>query len=486
MKNDNRKLHILPNSIGLLILELIVLVADIVFLSLLAVLDILPMAANISVFVIIILLTALIFKLLNSRKEGTKQRKTGAVISVLLILLLGVGCFYLFTTYEVFHNMSDEDKQYESFYVVALKHGDYKKLSDIEGKTVFTYESPSSSYKEAQETLKKETGVSYKEVGGFMKLQTTLIDGKKNEHDRIIFLSSSNYDMICEYTKGFEENTRIIHQVTVDIQNKDLAKRVGITEEPFNVYISGIDTYGGIGKVSRSDVNMIMTVNPQNKQILLTSIPRDTYVKLHSYGQLDKLTHSGIYGIDETVSTVEDWLNLDINYYIRVNFTSLQDIVDAIGGIDVTSPHAFKSSVSEYSYTEGVNHLDGEAALFFARERKSFSDGDQERIKNQQRVLSAILEKVTGSSVILTKYTQLLNAVGDEIQTNLAQKDISSLVRTQLSDLGDWNIESISITGKGTYDSTYSMGSRQLYVVVPDDASVEAAQEKIEANMGSK
>ncbi|WP_269477111.1 LCP family protein [Hominibacterium faecale] len=481
MQNDNRKLHILPNSIGLLILELIVLIADIVFLTLVAVLDILPMAANIAIFAIVIILTALIFKLLNSRKEGTKQRKTGAVLSVLLILLLGIGCFYLFTTYAVFHNMSDEDKQYESFYVVALKHGDYKKLSDIKGQTVFTYESNSSVYKEAQETLKKEADVNYKEVGGYMKLQTTLIDGKDKEHDRIIFLSSSNYDMICEYAKEFEDNTRIIHQVKIDIQNKDLAKRVGITKEPFNVYISGIDTYGGIGKVSRSDVNMIMTVNPQKKQILLTSIPRDTYVALHSYGQLDKLTHSGIYGIDETVSTVEDWLDLDINYYIRVNFTSLQDIVDAIGGIDVTSPRAFKSSVSEYSYKEGENHLDGEAALFFARERKSFSDGDQERIKNQQRVLSAILEKVTGSSVILTKYTQLLNAVGDEIQTNLNQKDISSLVRMQLSDLGGWSIESISITGRGTYDSTYSMGSRQLYVVIPDDASVKEAQERIEA-----
>lgn len=480
MQSNNRKIHILPNSIGLLILEVIVLIADIVFLSLLAVLDLLPMAVNIAIFVILILLTVLAFKLLNSRKKDTNQRKAGAVLSVLLILFLGIGCFYLFTTYTVFHNMSDEDKQYESYYVVALKHGDYKKLSDIEGKTVFTYESNSSAYKDAQEILKKEADVTYEEVSGYMKLQTTLIDGKNNEHDRIIFLSSSNYDMICEYAKEFEDHTRIIHQITVDIQNKDLAKRVGITKEPFNVYISGIDTYGGIGKVSRSDVNMIMSVNPQTKEILLTSIPRDAYVTLHSYGKLDKLTHSGIYGIDETVSTVEDWLDLDINYYIRVNFTSLQDIVDAIGGIDVTSPQAFKSSVSEYSYTEGINHLGGEAALFFARERKSFSDGDQERIKNQQRVLSAILEKVTGSSVILTKYTQLLNAVGDEIQTNLTQKDISALVRMQLSDLGNWTIDTISITGKGTYDATYSMGSRKLYVLVPDDASVEEAQGRIE------
>ena len=215
---------------------------------------------------------------------------------------------------------------------------------------------------------------------------------------------------------------------SVDINNKDIAKRVGITSEPFNVYISGIDTYGGIKKVSRSDVNMIMTVNPKEKKILLTSIPRDMYVTLHSSGQLDKLTHSGIYGIDETVSTVEDWLGTDINYYIRVNFTSLQDIVDAIGGVDVESPKAFKSAVSKYTYTEGMNHLNGEAALFFARERKAFADGDNERVKNQQRVVKAIVDKISGSSVILLKYTQLMNTVGQEVQTNLTEKDISSQI----------------------------------------------------------
>ena len=283
---------------------------------------------------------------------------------------------------------------------------------------------------------------------------------------------------------SFEKRTRIVHTVSVEIENKDIAKRVGITQEPFNIYISGIDTFGGISKVSRSDVNMIMTVDPVDKKILLTSIPRDMYVDLHSYKAKDKLTHSGIYGVGETVETVEDWMGIDINYYIRVNFTSLEDIVDAIGGVDVESPYAFKSSVSKYSYSEGINHLDGEAALFFARERKSFEEGDQERIKNQQRVLKGIINKITGSTAILTGYTKILDTVGDQIQTNMSQSDIGSLVKMQLEDIGGWSIETTEIKGTGTNASTYSMGSRQLYVVIPDESSVKDAQMKINEMTG--
>ncbi len=485
-KNGRSKKHSIFSSPLLLIPVILLLVFEIAFMSLLMSLSVLPTIYNIIILIVLLGLTALVFKLLSCRKEVTKQRKVGVGISIFLILLLGVGIFYLFTTYSAFGRMSDADKQYEDFYVVALKDGIYRNVKDIEGETVHTHQSSSSVYEKAQEMLKEEADVEYEESGGYMQLRSVLIDEEDKEHDELIFLSSSNYDMICEYDDEFENRTRIVYTVSVEIGNRDIAKRVGITEEPFNVYISGIDTYGGIEKVSRSDVNMIMTVDPVDKKILLTSIPRDTYVTLHTYGELDKLTHSGIYGINETISTVEDWLDIDINYYVRVNFTSVEDIVDAIGGIDVTSEYAFETHGRQnrgYSFVEGENYLDGASALAFARERKSFEDGDQERIKNQQRVLSAILNKITSSSAILTGYTQILNTVGDEIQTNMERRDISSLVRMQLEDLGGWSIESISIEGEGTNASTYSMGARQLYVVIPDESSVKAAQDAIDAMM---
>lgn len=479
MKNMKRLLS--QNGV-FLVFGLILLIVDVTFISMLFILSVLPTLYTIIILVVLIGLTLLAFKLLACRKEVTKQRKIGVVLSVIMIVVLAVGCYYLFTTYSAFSRMSDEDKQYEDFYVVALKGGSYRNAGDIEGETVHIHQSSSSTYEQAQDMLADEADVGYEEVSGYMDLKPVLIDDKGEEHDELIFLSSNYYDMICEYVADFEDDTRVIHTVSVEIGSNDIARRVGITNQPFNVYISGIDTFGGISRVSRSDVNMIMTVDPVDKEILLTSIPRDTYVTLHSYGALDKLTHSGIYGVGETVETVEDWLGIDINYYIRVNFTSVEDIVDAIGGIDVTSEYAFETHGRQnrgYSFVEGVNHLDGAAALAFARERKSFEEGDQERIENQQRVMMAILNKITGSTAILTSYTQIMNTVGDEIQTNMSESDISSLVRMQLADLGGWNIERISISGSGTYASTYSMGDRQLYVVIPDENSVKAAQDAI-------
>lgn len=482
MAKEKKKIDILPKSPGLTIVLLLYIIIELTFAILFMAVDVLPTVFNVVIWAVLLLMTVLLFKLLACRKKQTKQRKLGVILSIVMMVILSIGCFYLFTTYSALSRMSDADRQYEDFYVVALKDGRYRDLEDIKKETVHIHDSKSQTYDEAQEQLKEEADVTYEEAGGYIQLKSVLIDEEGKKKDELIFLSSSNYEIICEDIESFEDDTKVIHTVSVEIKENDIAKRVGITEEPFNVYISGIDTFGGIDKVSRSDVNMIMTVDPKDKKILLTSIPRDMYVTLHSYGAKDKLTHSGIYGIGETVQTVEDWLGIDINYYIRVNFTSVEDIVDAIGGIDVTSEYAFETHGRQnrgYSFVEGENHLDGASALAFARERKSFEEGDQERIKNQQKVLKGVLEKVTGSTAILTGYTGIMNSVGDEMQTNMSESDIASLVRMQLEDLGSWDIEMISIKGTGTNAATYSMGSRQLYVVIPDEASVKTAQDAI-------
>ena len=178
---------------------------------------------------------------------------------------------------------------------------------------------------------------------------------------------------------------------------------------------------------------------------------------------MDKLTHSGIYGIDETVSTVEDWLGVEMNYYVRINFSMLVKMVDAIGGIDVNSKYAFKSAVSDYRYSKGVNHLDGKAALYFARERKSFKDEDEQRIRNQQLVLKAMGDKISGSTALLTGYTDILDAVKGKMQTDLSDRDIAALMKMQeLADPDKWDIKTIALTGVDSYEYTYSMGQREL------------------------
>ncbi len=478
-----KKLNLIPASPVLAILMLVTIFAEAIFMIFLEGLDVLPGKFAVIVLILLIGVLVLIIKLLNCRKKVTKQRKIGVIVAALLIVILGVGSFYLYSTYSMFHKISGKDQQTEDFYVVALKHGSYDKIKDVKGKTVHITKNETDTYKQAKDKLEKKAKVTYKEEEHYLSLGHVLIDKDGETHDEVIFLSDVNYQMLEEGIDDFEKKTKIIYTISIPVDSKDVAKRIDVTKDSFNVYISGIDTFGGINKVARSDVNMIMTVNPKEKKILLTSIPRDMYVKLHSYGQLDKLTHSGIYGVDETVTTVEDWLGIDINYYVRVNFTTLVDVVNVIDGVDVESDRAFKSSVSKYRYTKGTNHLDGEAALYFARERKSFKDGDNQRIKNQQKVLKGIIEKVTGSTVILRKYTKLLDAVGSEMQTNLKDSDISKLVKMQLNDLGGWTIESISIKGKGTKAETYSMGSQKLYVAIPDDDSVAAAQEAIQQVM---
>ncbi len=262
------------------------------------------------------------------------------------------------------------------------------------------------------------------------------------------------------------------------------AKKVDICEETFNVYLTGIDQWAsekGLD-LERSDVNMLVTINPQTHKILLTSIPRDTYVKLHTAQQMDKLTHTGIYGVEETLTTVEDWLGIDINYYAKMNYTAARDIIDAMGGIDIYSPVEFYSSIKGYHYKQGWNHLTGKRALFFARERKSFEGQDEVRVENQQRVLKAIIKKMTSSTTLLTKYGNIMDAAGDNLQTNFDTKDMKELVKMQLTDLAEWNVETQKIEGNPDQDYCASLSSKNRYDIFrPSDESVEACLKKIES-----
>ena len=254
--------------------------------------------------------------------------------------------------------------------------------------------------------------------------------------------------------------------------------------EPFNLYISGIDSRNGIEETARSDVNMIVTVNPHKREVLLTSIPRDAYVRLHMNGELDKLTHTGIYGIDETIGTVEDWMGVDIDYYARVDFQMLVNLVNAIGGIDVYSDYAFKSAVTDWTYEKGWNHCTGKKALYFARERKAFKDKDQQRIKNQQKVLKAIFKKVTGDKALLLNYTEILKAVEGDMQTDVPMGLVSELVRNQLETGDDWTIHRQQVKGRMDQKGTWSMGPlRPLDVCVINEKSLNNCADRINALM---
>lgn len=261
----------------------------------------------------------------------------------------------------------------------------------------------------------------------------------------------------------------------------------GIAREPFNIYITGIDQWESEKgyDLERSDVNMIVTVSPQTKKILLTSIPRDTYVPLHRTGTMDKLTHTGIYGVDETLNTVEDWLGIEQDYYVKMNFTAVVDIINAMGGIDVYSPVEFTPVKREWwTVQKGWNHMNGKEALAFARERKAFDGQDSARVENQQRVVDAILKKAMTSPTILTQYPSILKAASDNMSTNLSPKDMQEIAKMQLEDLGEWDIEKQKIKGEYDMDYVASLAVTNKYCIYrPDDASVEQVKQKIKTIM---
>ena len=413
-----------------------------------------------------------------------KRHKTLKLNIFCLILIIILSAGYIFAnkyvdlTMNFLEKILTEVTETEEYYVVVRKDSSYNKLEDINSKELYIFQIE----EDVKEKIQKQVTVDIKTKDSVIDLGNDLLSSKID----VIAVSSSQYNIIAEEIKEFKDKTKIIATETHRIENKvsieDKNSKYNVDNGVFNIYISGIDTYGSINNVSRSDSNTVVTVNLNTHEILLTSIPRDYYVTLHSKKAKDKLTHSGIYGITETVTTVEDLLDIDINYYVRVNFTTLIELIDTLGGVDVYSDYNF--SKGGYNFQKGYNHLNGESALVFSRERYSFASGDNQRIKNQQKVIEAIINKVSNSTTILTKYTSILNSLSGSFNTNIEQNEISSIVKSQLANMQSWKVKSISLTGTGASSPTYSMGSQKLYVMNPNQSSVNEAKSTIKSVMG--
>ena len=264
-----------------------------------------------------------------------------------------------------------------------------------------------------------------------------------------------------------------------------------ITKEPFVVYLSGVDNRGDLTEKARSDVNILAVVNPTTKQAALINTPRDYYVDLAGTDSKDKLTHAGLYGVETSMATLGNLYGVNVEHYIRINFAGFISIIDAVGGVDVYSDQAFTSVGSPGYYdpttfAEGWNHLDGKSALAFARERHAFASGDIQRGINQMKVIDAMANKLKSPTVLMS-FSKLMDAVSDCFVTSLSQEQISALVRMQLSDLANWDIQSYSVTGSsGKSSQCYSAKGQSLYVMKPDESSVTQAKELIASVLGGE
>ena len=264
-----------------------------------------------------------------------------------------------------------------------------------------------------------------------------------------------------------------------------------ITKEPFVIYLSGVDTRGELTENARSDVNILAAVNPATKRVALINTPRDYYVDLAGTDSKDKLTHAGLYGVETSMATLGGLYGVSVDHYIRINFAGFIQIIDALGGVDVYSDQAFTSVGSPGYYdpttfVEGWNHLDGKSALAFARERHAFASGDIQRGINQMKVIDAMLNKIK-SPALLMGFSKIMDAASDCFVTSFSQDQISALVRMQLSDLAEWDIESYTVTGSSSSSTKcYSAKGQKLYVMKPDDASVNKAKEMIASVLGGE
>ncbi|MCR4673128.1 MAG: LCP family protein [Lachnospiraceae bacterium] len=292
--------------------------------------------------------------------------------------------------------------------------------------------------------------------------------------------------------KTFSDRTRLLYEVTfevdmstetVDPEEEQAAanrKKLGtVSERPFIMYISGSDTTGYLLESTRSDVNILVVVNPVTKQILLLNTPRDFYVENPAgNGALDKLTHCGIYGISNSVAALSWLYDADIEYYAQINFTGFETLIDAIGGVTVYSEYEF--SAKDYTYYVGYNDMDGAKALVFARERHSFAGGDRVRGQNQMRVINAVIQKISSDGVaLLTNYSQIMNSIQGMFKTNMTSSDIEALIKLQLNEMPSWNVVSYAVTGSDGSATTYTTPGAYAYVMIRDESTVEKAKELI-------
>lgn len=452
-------------------------------------------------------LVALIFVfLINFFTNHTPSKIFLSLLVICLVFVSGMGNYYVYKTSHMIEKVTtNEEKVKNIVSVIALTNSNIQDITDLSTSNKVAVLKSIDTYgtKKSIKDVCKQFDVEKKSELPFT------IDSANSVQEAVNSLYNEDVDAIIinetyrtnikeiESFSDFDENTKVIYQTVYYTEAKNDALAVSdITNEPFSILISGNDTYGDVGELSRSDVNMVVTINPLTSTVLLTSIPRDTYMPTYCdatetcvIGAMDKITHTGIYGINTTQRTVENFLDMEINYTFRANFSSVIDIVDALGGVDIyveegMAVSTFYADHTLEGVTEGWNHLDGKRALAYARERHAYLDGDNQRVRNQQQVLMAIFEKATSTDII-TKYASLLDALSKAFETNLTTNEITDLIKFQIQAMPEWKFESYQITGYGDMLNCAALGS-EASVTVPYDESIRIAQEKIRAVLDGK
>lgn len=499
-KNPNRKSPLIRVISIISILLAIALIIKVIKI------DILPLNFEITILGAVLLLTLILFIFYNFTSHSKIARVFGGFMIIVVTLSYGLGYFYLYKTAGMLSTISTSssgsgtklgslsDEMTNNVSVIVMKSSNYSSLKDLSGKKIgTTSELDTKSTEKCLTDIKKSIDFDQEDYPNYNQEMTDLYDGRIDG----VILDESSRGIVYEQFLNISQVTKVVHTTSYKAPREhaivDSKHPVDVTKDPFTIYFSGNDSFGNIQETGRTDSNMLVTVNPKTHRILMTSIPRDYYVPVACAedaadgcldGQKDKLTHTGLYGVQTTINTIEDFMDVDINYYVRVNFSSLTNIVDAIGGVDVTvgkglAVDQFYTDDTIGGVVEGENHLDGQKALAYARERYAYEDGDLQRVKNQQQVLKAIIKKVKSPSMLL-KYASLIDAIGSAIETNMPSSSITNFVKFQLASNSSWKFESYPMVGDTGMEFSPSLGDTAS-VTYQDRGSIETAHDKIEA-----
>ena len=469
------------------VITIIVIMLSVVFMGLLAMTKMIPTIYMLIIGIVLAVIAAIIW-LLVWHTRYTGRFIGGTVLAVIMIAILAFGGFYINKTRSAISNISGETTEVTQM-AVYVKSDDA--ADSVEATAGYTYGILSSLDREntdgALAHLNSQFGteVQTKEYAGLTELADGILNGEVNA-----MLLNSGYLSVYEDMDGYTDfSTKIKEVGTVDVESTIQSAEESTPIEPittanggkvYTIYLSGIDTRGEMTAKSRSDVNIIATVNTDTHEILLVSTPRDYFVPLSiSGGAPDKLTHAGIYGIDVCMDTLGMLYDIDINYYFRINFGGFVKVIDALGGITVNSDYDFDSkNILGYHFNKGENYVNGEQALIFARERYAFQEGDRQRGKNQMEVIRGVVKKAL-SPEILTSYSSILSSLDGCFGTNITYEEIAQILQQQLTNGGDWTIVSYSVNGTGATEKPYSM-SQKAYVMVPDYNTVDKAKSLME------
>ncbi len=422
-------------------------------------------------------------------KVGKRKTPTWMkIILSLICLLLSIAEIFAMTygvkTEEFIFKLIDDGKRVTSYGVYVLKDSNYNKLEDLKDKKITYLNSEDDT--EIREALGKvESEITIKD--DYLDSLDELIKALEAKETDSIFFDTSYEDVIKEEFEDSYDNIKLIYSVEMEDQIKTLQSNKDITKDTFTIYLSGIDTTGKkVSAKARSDVNILLTINPKTNEMLMVSTPRDSFVTLHTKQKGDKLTHAGIYGIEESVKTLEDLYDVKVDYYARVNFQSFMSIVNTLGGITIDVPKSFCEQNSQRSKKQedliclkkGKRTLNGEQALAYARNRHNFSGGDFARGEHQMEIMTAILKKCMSPS-ILSKYTKLLESLEGKVTTNMSKDDITKFINKNLGSGINFDFKTMALSGTLGREVCASTGKSKLSVVKLKEEDITKAQDMI-------